>query len=298
MNNEKKELLLYAVAVLVLTTLLAVCFPLFHITNNWVENALGFMPGLVAAAFLLQQRRGFRSIGWGIRPPTYLLWAVLLPTILIVMTLPLSVRLGYAAMAPVSSGAGGVPAFLLKILKNVGIYTFVAIPFALGEELGWRGYAQEKLVRQFGLTAGLLLLGTLWGFWHTPIYYFTGTFKEHPILGPFVMTPIDNILVVIPMGWLYIRSRNIWVPTLAHAVGDVFFGFSDILFPKQQEILSWAILQGAQLIISIVLLIDLKYRPGDASRPVFGDSAVLPDSAEPSASKLPPSAHSQTVPPS
>lgn len=117
MNNERKELLLYAVAVLVLTTLLAVCFPLFHITNNWVQNAPGFMPGLVAAAFLLEQRQGFRSIGWGIRPPIYLLWAVLLPTILIVMTLPLSVRLGYAAMAPVCSAAGGVPAFLLKILK-------------------------------------------------------------------------------------------------------------------------------------------------------------------------------------
>lgn len=106
MNNERKELLLYAVAVLVLTTLLAVCFPLFHITNNWVENALGFMPGLVAAAFLLQQRRGCRPIGWGIRPPVYLLWAVLLPTVLIVMTLPLSVRLGYAAMAPAARSVG------------------------------------------------------------------------------------------------------------------------------------------------------------------------------------------------
>lgn len=156
---------------------------------------------------------------------------------------------------------------LLRILKNVAFYTVIAIPFAFGEEFGWRGYAQEKFVREFGLLGGLLLLGILWGFWHTPIYYFTDAFKEHPILGPFVMTPIDNILVVIPMGWLYIRSRNIWVPTLAHAFGDVLFGFSDLLFPKHQEIRSWAILQTAQLIISILLLIDLRSRPGDVPRP-------------------------------
>lgn len=107
MNKERKELLFYALAVLIPTTLLAGCFPLFHVTNNWVGNALGFIPGLIAVVFLQQRRQGFRSIGWGIGPPIYLLWAVLLPIILIVMTLPISIRLGYAAMAPVSSAAGG-----------------------------------------------------------------------------------------------------------------------------------------------------------------------------------------------
>jgi membrane protease YdiL (CAAX protease family) len=75
------------------------------------------------------------------------------------------------------------------------------------------------------------------------------------------MTPIDNILAVIPMGWLYIRSRNIWVPTLTHAFADVLWGFSGLLFPTTQEIRSWAILQTAQLIVSLILLMDLKFRP-------------------------------------
>jgi hypothetical protein len=62
------------------------------------------------------------------------------------------------------------------------------------------------------------------------------------------------------MGWLYIRSRSIWVPTFTHAFADVLWGFSGLMFPATQEIRSWALLQAAQVIVSVVLLIDLKWR--------------------------------------
>jgi uncharacterized protein len=236
---------------------------LLRVTNNWAANTLMFIPGLMAVAFRLQRREGFRSVGWSVGAPVYWLWAILLPIAVLAVCLPLSIRLGYAAMAPVSTSAGRIATHPLKILENVLLYTAISLPFAFGEEFGWRGYAQGKLVRQFGLVRGLLLLGIIWGFWHTPIYYFTGVYPEHPILGPFVMTPIDNLLAVIPMGWLYIRSRNIWVPTLTHAFADVLWGFSDLLFPKSHEIQSWMILQAAQLIVSIILLMDLKSRARD-----------------------------------
>jgi Type II CAAX prenyl endopeptidase Rce1-like len=122
----------------------------------------------------------------------------------------------------------------------------------------------NRLVREFGLRKGLLLLGILWGAWPVPIYYFMGEFPQHPIFGPFVMTPIDNILAVVPMAWFYIKGKNIWVPTLAHAFADVVWGFSNILFPSHHEIGSWVVLQTAQLIVSIILLINLRSRSGEA----------------------------------
>ena len=264
-NRQQKEILSYALAVLVTTTLVVACFPLLHITNNWAENALMFIPGLMAVVFRFQHHEGFRSVGWGKGLLVYWLWAILFPVIVLLMSLPFSIRLGYAALAPASSAIGRLAANPMKILENVLLYTAISIPFAFAEEFGWRGYAQGKLVRAFGLVNGLLLLGIIWGFWHTPIYYFMGTYPNHSILGPFVMTPIDNILAVIPMGWLYIRSRNIWVPTLAHAFADVLWGFSGLIFPATQEVRSWALLQVAQVIVSIVLLIDLKSRPGAVS---------------------------------
>jgi uncharacterized protein len=274
--QQRKEILFYALAVLFATTLIVACFPLLHITNNWVENALMFIPGLMAVVFRLHYHAGFRSVGWGKGPLIYWLWAILLPVIALLMSLPISIRLGYAALAPVSTAAGRLASNPMKILENVLIYTAISIPFAFAEEFGWRGYAQRKLVRAFGLVNGLLLLGIIWGFWHTPIYYFTGTYPNHSILGPFVMTPIDNILAVIPMGWLYIRSRNIWVPTLAHAFADVLWGFSGLMFPATQEVRSWALLQAAQLIVSIVLLIDLTSRPGEELETSSGPLPVTP----------------------
>ena len=257
-NQERKEILVYSLAVLVTTTAIVACFPLLHITNNWVGNALAFIPGLVALTLRLRFREGFRSVGWGAGPPIYWLWAILLPVIVLVMSLPISVRLGYAGLSPASTAIGRLASNPTRILENIMIYTAISIPFAFAEEFGWRGYAQRKLIRSFGLVGGLLLLGVIWGFWHTPMYYFMGSYPNHPIAGPFVMTPIDNVLAVIPMGWLYIKSRNIWVPTLAHAFADVLWSFSGLMFPATQEVRSWALLQAAQLVVSIILLIDLR----------------------------------------
>ncbi len=263
-NRRRTDLLLYALAVLIPTTFIFALLSRIHV-NNWVENYIMFLPGLVAAAFMCLRRESFRSIGWGLRPPIYLLWAMLLPMAVITVSVLVSIWLGYVSAAPFSNAAGGAAGHLLRVLKAIGIYTVISIPFAFGEEFGWRGYAQGRLVREFGLLKGLLLLGILWGVWHVPIYYFMGEFPQHPIFGPFVMTPIDNILAVVPMAWFYIRGRNIWVPTLAHAFADVLWGFSNILFPSHHEIGSWAVLQTAQLVVSIILLMNLMSRSGEAN---------------------------------
>ena len=56
------------------------------------------------------------------------------------------------------------------------------------------------------------------------------------------------------------------MPTFLHAFADVVWGFSDLLYPKSHELQSWAILQVAQLILSIILLWDLKSRSADTVR--------------------------------
>jgi uncharacterized protein len=264
MNRQRTDLLLYSLAVLIPTTIIFALLSRFPV-NNWVENAIMFLPGLVAAGFLYVRRESFRPVGWGLRPPIYFLWAMLLPLVAITASVLVSIWLGYAAAAPFSNAAGGATGHLIRVLRAIAIYALISIPFAFGEEFGWRGYAQGRLVREFGLLKGLLLLGIFWGVWHVPIYYFMREFPQHPIFGPFVMTPIDNILAVIPMAWLYIKSRSIWVPTLAHAFADILWSFSAILFPSHQEVGSWVVLQTSQLVLSIILLMNLRSRPADAS---------------------------------
>jgi len=61
MNLEKKDLLRFALAVIVTTTLIVSCLPLFHITSNWAANVLMFVPGLAASLLLLRRREGSRT---------------------------------------------------------------------------------------------------------------------------------------------------------------------------------------------------------------------------------------------
>ena len=37
-----------------------------------------------------------------------------------------------------------------------------------GEEYGWRYYLQPVLQKRFGLRAGVIILGVVWGLWHIP----------------------------------------------------------------------------------------------------------------------------------
>ena len=272
MNPRRAELLSYALAVLIPTTSIAACLSLFHVSDNWAANALMFIPGSMAALFLLWHREGFKTVGWGVGQPIYWLWAVLLPVVMLAVSLSISMWLGYVRTAPASTATGIAALSTTRLLMSAGLYILISIPFAFGEEFGWRGYAQGKLVHEFGLLPGLLLLGIIWGLWHTPIFYFTGAFPEHPILGPFVLTPIDNILVVVPMGWLYVRSKTIWVPTLTHAFGDVLWGFAGLLFPPNGEIHSWAVLQAVQMTISIVLLLHWRARPVESLKSRYPQS--------------------------
>ena len=274
MNLEKKDLLCFALVVVLSTTLIVACFPLFHVTSNWAANGLMFVPGLVAAAILLRRREDFGSVGWGFGPWRYWLVGILLPTLAIFIAVTVSLRLAYVAPAPASTPAGSLIVHPVKLLKNMLIYLVISLPLAFGEEFGWRGYAQPRLIRQFGLIAGLLALGIVWGLWHTPIYYVMHVYPDHPFFGPFVMTPIDNILVVVPMAWLYIRSRSIWVPTFTHAFADILWGFSGLMFPATHEIHNWVVLQVIQIVISAVLLMDLMSKRQDSCEPKLQASSV------------------------
>jgi len=256
-QRKRREIAKYAAVVLGTTIVLATCFAIFHVTSNWAANALMFIPGGWAAIFLLRSQR-FRSVGWGPGNLSSWLWAILLPIIVIGVSLAFWRWAGYAAAAPASSSAARLAGDPIKLLLNMLLYVGISIPLAFGEELGWRGYAQPTLTREFGLVNGLLLLGLLWGFWHSPIYYVMRVYPSHPILGSFVMTPIDNILAVVPMAWFYSRSKSIWVPTFVHAFADVLWGFSDLLYPKTHEVQAWAILEGVQLVVSLILLIKLR----------------------------------------
>ncbi len=45
----------------------------------------------------------------------------------------------------------------------------------LPEELGWRGYALDRLQAKWGVLAASLLLGAVWAVWHVPLFFIKDT---------------------------------------------------------------------------------------------------------------------------
>src|SRR5262245_25144537 len=61
----------------------------------------------------------------------------------------------------------GLPAVVLLVLLFNGF----------GKEIGWRGFALERLQRRFGPLTGTLILALLWAGWHTPAFFVVDTYR-------------------------------------------------------------------------------------------------------------------------
>ena len=114
--------------------------------------------------------------------------------------------LALAMLAPLGLGlsilmGGEAPVVDKTIFGILFLFAFHIFPgSALGEEIGWRGFALPRMqARQSALKASLVI-GILWGSWHLPLWL-TGT-ESHPIslFVPFVVSVIATSVLCT---WLY-----------------------------------------------------------------------------------------------
>ena len=96
-------------------------------------------------------------------------------------------------------------------------YFFVFIAF-FGEEYGWRYYLQPVLQKRFGLRAGVIILGVVWGLWHIPddLFYYTQTSGIQMIFAQ----QITCISLGIFFAYAYMKTQNIWVPVCLHYLNN------------------------------------------------------------------------------
>ena len=95
----------------------------------------------------------------------------------------LALPLGMIAVAiAVSVGAFGAPVPVITAsVLGVLVIEFVRILFLGGpleEELGWRGFALPRLQARRSAFSASVILGLIWGVWHIPLYFVSGTGQE------------------------------------------------------------------------------------------------------------------------
>lgn len=91
------------------------------------------------------------------------------------------------------------------------------IPSSFGEEFAWRGYLLPKLMEKYSTKGAVLITGIIWGLWHAPIVYMGFNYgTSHPILGIIMMIFFCSVVNMI-LSYLFLKSKSIWVPVVAHA---------------------------------------------------------------------------------
>jgi len=234
---------------------------------------LMFFPAIVVIAFRILTKEGFRNVGWGLRRWWYVIPAIFVPLIVVLGTVFLLNALNWATLPDrffifkdgmlefskigliLGNQAQSIPFFILNFVLSHIVFLIIGSIFTFGEEFAWRGYLQEKFLRKYGLNWGLIILGIIWGYWHLPLVLMGWTFPNHPVLGALLLFPISTIFVGIFEGWIYLRSRSIWMPALAHAASNLFAGLlfqmimhQDKLFLQLMFIAVWGIVAALCLI--------------------------------------------------
>ena len=124
-------------------------------------------------------------------------------------------------LGKIAVGAATDPWLFILIQTAYAIVrSLLSIPYMFGEEFGWRGYLQQKLM-PLGPRKAVLLVGAIWAVWHWPaiflgLEYLSGYWGA-PVVGPLLW--VWTLLPVsVLYGWLTLRSGSVWPAAIAHGV--------------------------------------------------------------------------------
>jgi membrane protease YdiL (CAAX protease family) len=113
----------------------------------------------------------------------------------------------------------------------------LAVPGALAEEVGWRGFALPRLQRQSGALIASLVIGLVWGIWHIPLLVYYGTQPAE-----IVLAVVGTIPIAILYTWLYNQTRgSLLLVFLFHFGQQVSQTLLGTWAGYTDEILIWAI---------------------------------------------------------
>jgi len=86
----------------------------------------------------------------------------------------------------------------------------------LSEELGWRGYALDRLQTRWNALTSSLILGVIWSLWHLPLFYIVGTSQNLYDIS-FVGFTLGTTTISVLYTWAYNNTgRSIWSAVFFH----------------------------------------------------------------------------------
>lgn len=86
----------------------------------------------------------------------------------------------------------------------------------LSEEIGWRGYALDRLQTRWSALVSSLIIGFVWGLWHWPLFQMVGT-SQHELALPFGGFVVVLMAQSVIYTWLHNHTGgSIWTAVFFH----------------------------------------------------------------------------------
>jgi uncharacterized protein len=172
--------------------------------------------GPMVAAVILTAREGGRAevrsllgriVRWQVAPVWYGV-TILGPFVLTLAAIALHVALG--GQTP------GLGALIGALPTVVFVSVYMLIFVALGEEVGWRGYALPALQARHGAFVASVMLGAMWALWHMPQFFNPATLYSDL---PFVLFLAYLIPFSVLITWVFNSTGgSLLMAMLVHAV--------------------------------------------------------------------------------
>lgn len=203
------------------------------------ENAQGglallqFAPAVAAIVTKLIYQRNVRGLGWKWGKTRYQLISLVLPFGLGLVGFGLVWLLGFGGLSAdafiAEAQAGMAQSFgltttstaiivLLLILLNGTVGLLLPGVFAIGEELGWRGFLVPELNKHVSFTQTSLISGVIWTVYHYPLLIGLVAPKLGVSAWPLLISSmIGGVSISFIVAWLRLRSGSFWTAVLFHA---------------------------------------------------------------------------------
>ncbi len=123
----------------------------------------------------------------------------------------------------------------------------------LGEEFGWRGYAQPALQARWGWRVASLLLGLVWVAWHLPLFYSSATVQSRL---PFGLFAISAMATAVVFAWLYNQTHGSVLPVLVlHTATNAWLLIIPVMvMPDGSNLRPFQLVVGILFLVAVVLL--------------------------------------------
>lgn len=148
----------------------------------------------------------------------------------------------------------GAPMPEIEALANPVVIpvAFLFILFLGGpiqEEFGWRGILQDRLQDRMGALYAALIVGVIWGIWHTPLFFMPtqDLYYERPMWGLVLSTTLISVL----FAWIYNNTaRSMAAMVLLHTM----YNFTHFLVPTLKSDAAALTLFGLQAAAIVVIV--------------------------------------------